>query len=111
MDTIFKYKIVAHASEYKIPPINDALVLGKDSAIGATAMRRAIDLLTTQPYEHITMDDEIIGDLLVRQSILRRLSKDKIIAFVLKYIKQLMDSTEILHLSLDAETRIEIHDE
>lgn len=108
MNVQSKHRITARISEYKIPPVDDVLVLGKTAPIGSVAMQRALGLLIAQPYEHIKLDDDVLSDLLVRQAILKRLKKEALIKFVMAHIKPLMSENEILHLSLDTETQIEV---
>jgi hypothetical protein len=94
--------INARISEYAIPPIKDMLVLGKDSAVGCIAMRRALELLIKAPFEHIELsDDEIISDILVRQAILRRIPRDELVLFVLEHVKPLLGTDEILQIDID----------
>ena len=108
MNVQSKYRITARISEYKVPPVDDVLVLGKTAPIGSVAMKRALGLLIAQPYEHIKLDDDILSDLLVRQVVLKRLKKEVLIEFIIRHIKPLMGENEILHLSLDTETQIEV---
>ena len=97
-----KTHITARIGEYAIPPIKDMLVMGKDAAIGCIAMRRALELLVKTPFEHIELEnDDIISDILVRQSLLRRVSKDALINFVLSHVKPLLGSDEVLHAEID----------
>lgn len=99
---ISKCHVYAEVSEYVLPPIKDMLVLGKDAPIGCIAMRRALELLMKTPYEHIEIvGDDIIGDLLVRQSLLRRLPKESLLEFVMHDIKSLLDPEEVLHVELN----------
>ncbi|MBI2382024.1 MAG: hypothetical protein HYV16_14820 [Gammaproteobacteria bacterium] len=102
-----KHSLKARMNEFQIPPIRDGLVLGKDSAIGSVAMRRALDLLISAPFEHIELEDEVISDILIRQGILRRVPQHKLIDFVMRRIKPLMGPEEIIHLELNAEVLIE----
>lgn len=102
-----KHHLSARITEYKMPPIKDALVLGRDTPIGCHAMRRALSLLIKSPYEHIELEDEVISDILVRQSLLRRLSREQLIQFVLRNIKPLMAEDEVLHLDIEVEVVVE----
>ncbi len=97
----------ARIKEFGIPPIHDGLILGKSSPIGCAAIRKAIDLLSTSPFEHIELKDDTVSDILVRASILRRVPKNTLIAFVLERIKPLMGPDDILHMDLDAEITLE----
>lgn len=104
-----KYHINAEISEYAFPPIKDMLVLGKDAPIGCIAMRRALELLMKTPYEHIEIDgDDVIGDILVRQPLLKRIPKAHLIQFVLMDIKPLLGPEEVLHVEVDV--KVLIHD-
>lgn len=97
-----KTHINARIGEYAIPPIKDMLVLGKDAAIGCIAMRRALELLVKTPFEHIELEnDEIISDILVRQSLLRRVPREELVGFVLSRIKPLLGPEEVLHAEID----------
>jgi hypothetical protein len=82
------------------------LVLGKESPIGCIAMRRAIELLVKAPFEHIEFDDDVISDILVRQSLLKRISKEALIDFVLIQVKPLMSADEILHAEMDISVQL-----
>ena len=103
---IRRYTIRASVREFVLPPINDGLVLGRDSPIGHMAIAKALNLLTHTPYEHVAIEDDVIGDVLVRSAILRKLSDEQIRNFVLHEVKPLMGSEEILHLLLDIEVQL-----
>lgn len=89
--------------EYAIPPLKDLLVLGKQAPIGCIAMRKAIELLIKAPFEHIELEDDVISDILVRQHLLRRISKEALTDFVLAQIKPLMGAEEIMHAELNVD--------
>ncbi len=108
MNVQTKHRISARISEYKVPPVDDVLVLGKSAPIGSVAMQRALGLLIAQPYEHIKLDDDVLSDLLVRQSILKRLKREVLVEFIKTHVKHMMGESEILHLTLDTETQIEM---
>jgi hypothetical protein len=98
--------ITARISEYRMPVLRDVLVMGKDAPIGCIAMKRALDLLVKTPYEHIEVDDGVIGDILIRQALLRRVSKQQLMDFVLNHTKPLLGSDEILHMELDIDVHL-----
>lgn len=100
MITNRKINITAQVGEYAIPPLKDMLVLGKQSPIGCIAMRRALELLVKAPFEHIELNDEVISDILVRQPLLRRVSKEELIDFVMTHVKPLMGPEEVLHAEI-----------
>ncbi len=102
-----RHTIKARIKEFGIPPIHDALVLGRQSPIGCAAMRKAIDLLVATPFEHIEVDDPVVNDILIRASILRRVPREKLIAFVLSQLKPMMAAEEVLHVDFDIEIALE----
>ena len=102
-----KYTLKARVREFGVPPIHDVLVLGKQSPIGCAAIRKAIEFLVASPFNHVEFQNDIISDIIVRSAIMRRIPKDKRIAFVLSQIKPLIAADEILHLDLEVEVAIE----
>lgn len=104
---IKKHTIRARVHEFKIPPIYQGLVLGKNCPIGRNAMSRALNLLMSSPFVHIDVGDDIVGDIFVKESVLRRIPQEKLIDFVLQQIKPFMGPDEILHLDLETEVLFE----
>jgi hypothetical protein len=98
-----KNGLVARITEYQIPPFRDALVLGREASIGCHAVRRALSLLVKTPFTHIELDDEVIGDILIRENLLRRIPQEQIVAFVLNHVKPMMGAEEVLQVDLDIE--------
>ncbi len=103
----YSYSLRARVREFGIPPIHDGLVLGRNAPIGCVAMRRALDLLAPNHFEHIEVEDDTVSDILIRQVLLRRIPKERLIAFVVQQIKPLMSAKEVLHLDLEAEVYVE----
>jgi hypothetical protein len=93
--------------EFATPPVRDALVLGKRSPIGCIAMRRALGPLQTAPYAHIEFEDEIISDIIARESIVRITGRDKLIKLVKEQVKPLMTDQDILHLDIEARPHLD----
>ena len=102
-----KHFIRVRVREFGVPPIHDVLVLGKQSPIGCAAIRKAIEYLVASPFDHLEIEDDVISDIIVRSAIMRRIPKDKLIAFVVSQIKPLMAADEILHLDLEIEVEME----
>jgi hypothetical protein len=93
--------------EFSIPPITDALVLGRKAPIGAEAMSRALGLLNVSAFEQIGMDDDVVENILVRRSMLNKISPDKLVELVLRRVKPFMSVEEVTHLDLLPELTIE----
>ncbi len=99
-------RIVARIREFRIPPLQDGLILGRDASIGCIAIRKALDLLTAYRFTHIEPEDEVVGDIIVREHFLRRVSREELVSFVLREIKPLMSSDEILEIEMDVTVEI-----
>lgn len=99
--------LTARITEFSIPPVSDGLVIGKESAIGFSAISRALHLLVANQYQAIEVSDDVISHLIVRRNLLRRVPEQKLVAFVISRIRPLMSPEEILHLELTAEVKLE----
>lgn len=102
-----QHRLRVRVKEFLLPPIDDGLVLGMRSPIGHVAVGKALSLLSSTSFEHLTVHDDVISDILIRSAILRKISKETIISFVLREIKPLMGADEILHLDLEVDVLIE----
>ncbi|GAB6067260.1 hypothetical protein JCM13664_05780 [Methylothermus subterraneus] len=89
--------------KFRFPPVRCGLVLGRKAAVGCHALRKALHLLMAAPFAHLELKDEVISDLIVRESVLKRFPQEQLIAFVLEHVKPLMSADEILELEIDTE--------
>lgn len=94
--------------EFTMPPIKDALIIGKNAVIGSEALLRALKLLHASTFEHIQVDgDDIIEDMLFRTSILRKVPKETLVDLVLTRVKPYMSADEVVHLDIYTELTLE----
>lgn len=91
----------------EIPPIKDGLVIGRDAAIGGEAMLRTLKLMTNEKFERISLKDDVVQDLIVRSSILRKIGEGRLVSFVLERVRPLMGENELLMLDMEVELVIE----
>jgi hypothetical protein len=91
----------------EMPPIKDGLVIGRDAAIGGEAMARTLRLVSNEKFDRILIKDEVVQELIVRQAILRKIGRERLLAFVLKRVKPVMAETELLLLDIDVELVLE----
>ncbi len=98
-----KFLVQARIKEFAIPPITDGLVIGREASIGTVALQKALNLLVPDHFEHITIDDEVLADVLIKSILLRRLTKDRLVKFLIDQIKPFMSSQDIIHVQLDLE--------
>lgn len=102
-----KFLLQARIKEFAIPPITDGLVIGREASIGTVALQKALNLLVPDHFEHVTIDDEIVADMLIKSILLRRLTKDRtkdrLIKFLMEQVKPFMSQKDIIHVQLDLE--------
>jgi hypothetical protein len=102
-----KVRVRARVTEFGYPPVHDALILGVNAPQGTEAFKRGLGLLVSIPFEHISIKDDIIGSALVRSSVLRRISAEKFLDFIMRRVKPLMSAEEILHLDMNIEVDLD----
>ena len=98
-----KFVLQARIKEFSIPPITDGLVIGKEASIGTVALQKALNLLIPDHFEHLIIDDDIIADVLIKSILLRRLTKDRLVKFIMGQVKPFMSAQDILQVQLDLE--------
>ena len=102
-----KVRVRARVTEFGYPPVHDALILGVNAPQGTEAFKKGLGLLVSTPFEQITVKDDIIGSVLVRTSVLRRISADKFLDFIMRRVKPLMGIEEMLHLDMNIEVDLD----
>lgn len=101
-----KFLITAKFKVFTIPPITDGLVIGKAAPIGINALQKALKLLIPDEFCTIDLSDDIVGCIILKASLIRRLSEDRIISFLLQHVKPFMDEEDIFHVQLEAEITV-----
>jgi len=91
----------------EIPPIKDGIVIGRDAAMGGDAMLRTLKLMTNEKFERIAVKDDVLQDVIVRTSVLRKLGQARLLEFVMERVKPLMAENELLMLDIEVELVIE----
>ena len=87
------------------------LVLGTRCPIGSEAVRRSLTLLHVAPFENLKLngedEDDVVGDILVRTSLLNKLPRKKLLGLVRDRVKPFMTADEILRVDLEVEVALE----
>ena len=91
----------------EIPPIKDGLVIGKKAAIGADAMLRTLSIMTHEDFERLHLDDDLIEDVIIKTSVLRKTGRNRLIKFIMNNLKPVMTPTELLMMDIYVELIIE----
>ena len=70
-------------------------------------MLRTLKLMTNEKFERFPLKDEVVQDLIVRTSVLRKIGQARLVRFVLERVRPLMSENEVLMLDMDVELVIE----
>lgn len=79
-----KAEIVMKISEFEMPPMQDALIIGKQAPIGPEAARRMVDILSPDQYVIIRVDHPIIEAIVIRKPLLTMLPQEKLVSLILE---------------------------
>ncbi len=91
----------------EMPPVKDGLVIGKSAAIGIDAMLRTLSILTHEEFERLHFSDDIIDDIIVKTSVLRKAGRERLVKFIVTNLRPIMTATELLVLDIYIELIIE----
>lgn len=83
-ELVRKAQLNIRLSEFEIPPMQDVLLVGKRAPIGPEAVRRMVDAMSPEQYEIICLDHPIFEALVIKKSLLKQISQDKLLPIILE---------------------------
>jgi len=84
LDSSKKAEIIMRITEFEMPPMQDALIVGRKAPIGPEAARHMVDVLSPGQYEIVKAEHEAIEAIVVRKSLFNMLPKEKLIALLME---------------------------
>jgi len=94
-------EVMIRFRSFGLPPVQDALVIGKRAPMGAQAVYRALDELTPNTFELCPVDHPFIEAIIIHASDVRKLGRERLIKLLLSRIAPYMDSTDSVHVELE----------
>jgi len=91
----------------EIPPVKDALVIGRHAAIGGEAMARTLRLMSNEKFDQVIVKDPVVHEILVRSAVMRKVGQERLVKFVLERVKPVMTESELLLLEIEVELVLE----
>ena len=91
----------------EIPPIKDGVVIGRRAPISVGSMLETLKLVSNERFTSIDVMDDVIGEIVVREALLRKVETDTLKRFVVDRIKPSMAETELLSLYMEIEIVME----
>ncbi len=96
-----KAEINMKLSEFEMPPMQDVLFVGKKAPIGPEAARRMVEVLSPNQYEIIKVEDSIIEAIVIRKSILKMITQEKLIPIILEEGGRVANECSIIKAQID----------
>lgn len=91
-----RYSINLSFEEIKLPPFQDILILGKNSAQGKIGLSKSFELLAPNGFDIIEMNDDKVEAVFVNKRILAKIPRDKIIDILKSKVFQFISEGELL---------------
>jgi len=100
--TVSGRTITLHATftQFSLPPVRDALIVGKRALIGPKALFRSLEVLLKGQFELIPVEHPTVEAIIVRKSDLRKLTKDRLVPILLEEAGKIMDETDCLRVEI-----------
>jgi hypothetical protein len=103
-----KANISIKLSEFEIPPIQDVLLVGRRAPIGPEAVQRMIDVLSPEQYEVLKVDKGPFEAVVIRKSLARLISLDKLLGIILKEGAEVASETAVLKAQVNIVLNINV---
>ena len=97
-------------TQYHLPPLDSALIIGKRAPVGANGISRAFQELSPATFRLIPVEHPVAEAVLVRASDLRKMSQEALISRLLRIADQIMDEADTLHVALTFEVIVDEED-
>ena len=92
---------------FYLPPVESALAIGKKAPIGPNAMSKALEEILPGTFKKIPVEHPTIEALILRESHLRLVPEKRLVALLVKHAESLMSDSEMLHIDINVQVRIE----
>jgi len=96
-----KLKINLNLSEFKIPPMPRALVIGSKSPIGVGAARKMANATSSEEYEVIPIKDNIIEAIVIEKSAFKTIARKVLIPTIVEESEKIMTNRNIIKIDFD----------
>jgi hypothetical protein len=98
-----KINLELRFTQYHLPPLDDALIIGRRAPVGANSISRAFEELSPGSFRLISVEHHVAEAILIRVSGIRKLPEAELVRRLLVQADQMMDETDTLHVKLHYE--------
>jgi hypothetical protein len=102
-----KINVTFRFKQFELPPVHSALILGKRAPVGANGTARAFQEMAPGLYRLVKVDHSIIEGILLRESDLRKVSEQELVARLVRQAERIMGENDVLHVVITLEVLVE----
>ena len=106
MESSKKAEINMKFSEFEMPPMQDALIVGKSAPIGPEAARRMVNILSPDQYEIIKIEHKYIEAIVIRKALLNILPQEILVDLIMEEGGKIANETMIVKASINIILRV-----
>ena len=96
-----RYSIKLSFGEIRLPPFEDALILGKKCPQGKIGVFRSFELLLPNEFEVIEINDDVIEAVFINKRILKKIDKERIIQILQENVFPYVSESEIIKVNVE----------
>jgi len=96
-----KAEIDLKLSEFDIPPMRDALVIGKRAAIGPEAAKCMATAVSPGRFVIIPVNDKIIETIVLRKALLQLVPQEQLISIIREEAGKIMQQEDVIKIDID----------
>ncbi len=97
----------ARCRTFELPPIRDAVVVGRQAPVALDSLEQTLRLTGRDDLVSWAIQDDIVGAIIARRSLLQKITQPVFTQFVLHRVKPIMVSREVLRVDFDVEVIVE----
>jgi hypothetical protein len=94
-------------TQFELPPVHSALIIGKRAAVGANGTGRAFQEMAPGMFRLNKVERPIIEGVLLRECDLRKLSEIELVGRLVRQAEKMMSETDVLHVFITLEITVE----
>lgn len=96
-----KYSIKLSFEEIRLPPFEDALILGKKCPQGKIGVSRSFELLIPNEFEVFEINHDIVEAVFINKRILKKIDKERIIRILSESVFPYISESEIVKVNIE----------
>ena len=101
-----KTEITLRLSEFEMPPMQDALIIGRKAPLGFEAAKRMVDIISPNQYEVIKVQHPIIEAVVIRKALMQMVDRDALVSIILGEGGKVANEATILKVQLNIVLRV-----